>query len=101
MEYIDRYDRDGIDNHDMSRIQRRFANKPFWNTFTPSRDMIHKYGRGNRSTRWAMFEKKNGNKTYSPRYSTSTRRLLLFRIEATSKRMKVPKLRIRLKTLTA
>ena len=60
LEYIDRYDRSDIDNYDMSRIQRKFANKPFWDTFNQSRDLIHKYGSGNRSTRWPMFEKKNG-----------------------------------------
>ena len=58
--YIERYDKGEIDNHDMSRVQRAFANKPFWQTFRPSRDLIQKYGSGNRSTRWPMFENKNG-----------------------------------------
>ena len=58
--YIERYDSGDIDNHDMSRIQRAFANKPFWQTFNPSQKLIKQYGSGNRSTRWPMFEKKNG-----------------------------------------
>ena len=60
LEYLERYDRGDIDNHDMSRVQRRFANKPFWDTFQPSRDMIQKYGSGDRSTRWPMFRRENG-----------------------------------------
>ena len=60
MEYLERYDRGDIDNHDMSRVQRRFANSSFWDTFQPSRDMIQKYGNGSRSTRWPMFENKDG-----------------------------------------
>ena len=60
MEYLDRYDSGDIDNHDMSRVQRRFANSPFWDTFRPSRDMIRKYGSGDKSTCWPMFENKNG-----------------------------------------
>lgn len=61
MEYLERYDKGDIDNHDMSRVQRRFANKPFWDTFQPSKDMIQKYGSGDRSTRWPMF-RREGNK---------------------------------------
>ena len=57
LEYLERYDRGDIDNHDMSRVQRRFANSPFWDTFQPSRDMIQKYGNGDRSTRWPMFRR--------------------------------------------
>lgn len=60
LDYLERYDRGDIDNHDMSRIQRRFANKPFWKTFRPSRDLIEKYGSGNDSTRWPMF-RREGN----------------------------------------
>ena len=61
MEYLERYDKGDIDNHDMSRVQRRFANKPFWDTFQPSRDLIQKYGSGDKSTRWPMF-RREGNK---------------------------------------
>ena len=57
LNYLERYDRGEIDNHDMSRIQRRFANKPFWKTFRPSKDLIEKYGSGNDSTRWPMFRR--------------------------------------------
>lgn len=60
MEYLERYDKGDIDNHDMSRVQRRFANSPFWDTFQPSRDMIQKYGSGDRSTRWPMFRREGG-----------------------------------------
>ena len=60
MEYLERYDRGDIDNHDMSRVQRRFANSPFWDTFQPSRDLIQKYGSGDRSTRWPMFRREGG-----------------------------------------
>ena len=60
MEYLDRYDKGDIDNHDMSRVQIRFANSPFWDTFQPSRDMIQKYGSGEKSTRWPMFRREGG-----------------------------------------
>ena len=60
MKYLERYDRGDIDNHDMSRVQRRFANSSFWETFRPSRDMIQKYGSGDRSTRWPMFRREGG-----------------------------------------
>lgn len=60
MEYLERYDKGDIDNHDMSRVQRKFANSPFWDTFQPSRDMIQKYGSGDRSTRWPMFRREGG-----------------------------------------
>lgn len=60
LEYIDRYDRGEIDNHDMSRIQRKFANSSFWDTFYPSKKMIREYGSGYESTKWPLFEKKDG-----------------------------------------
>ncbi len=61
LDYLERYDKGDLDNHDMGRIQRAYANNPFWQTFTPSRDLIQKYGSGNRSTRWPMF-RKEGNR---------------------------------------
>ena len=60
MEYIDKYDNGEIDNHDMSRVQRRYANSSFWDTFNPSEKMIREYGSGNESTKWPLFEKKDG-----------------------------------------
>lgn len=60
LEYLERYDRGDLDNHDMGRIQRAYANKPFWQTFNPSKDLIRKYGSGNRSTRWPMFRREGG-----------------------------------------
>ena len=60
MEYIDKYDNGEIDNHDMSRVQRRFANSSFWDTFSPSEKMIREYGSGNESTKWPLFERKDG-----------------------------------------
>ncbi len=61
LDYLERYDKGDLDNHDMGRIQRAYANKPFWQTFNPSRDLIEKYGSGNRSTRWPMF-RREGNR---------------------------------------
>ena len=63
LEYIDKYDRGEIDNHDMSRVQRRFENSSFWDTFQPSEKMIREYGSGNESTKWPLFERKNGRWT--------------------------------------
>ncbi len=60
MDYIERYDNGEIDNHDMSRVQRRFENSPFWETFNPSEKMIREYGSGNESTKWPLFEYKDG-----------------------------------------
>ena len=60
LEYLDKYDRGDIDNYEMSRIQRRYANSPFWDTFRPSEELIEQYGSGNRSTRWPMFERRGG-----------------------------------------
>ena len=60
LEYLDKYDRGDIDNYEMSRIQRRYANSSFWDTFRPSEELIEQYGSGNRSTRWPMFERRGG-----------------------------------------
>ena len=60
MEYIDKYDNGEIDNHDMSKVQRKFANSSFWDTFSPSEKMIREYGSGYESTKWPLFEKKDG-----------------------------------------
>ena len=60
LDYLDQYDRGEIDNYQMSKIQRDYANKSFWKTFSPSPELIEQYGRGDRSTRWPMFEKRNG-----------------------------------------
>jgi hypothetical protein len=59
LDYLEQYDRGEIDNYQMSKIQRDYANKSFWDTFSPSPEMIEQYGRGERSTRWPMFEKRN------------------------------------------
>ena len=55
LDYLEQYDRGDIDNYEMSRIQRAYADNPFWETFQPSDDLIRKYGNGNESTRWPMF----------------------------------------------
>ena len=60
LNYLDQYDRGEIDNYQMSKIQRDYANKSFWKTFSPSPELIEQYGSGDRSTRWPMFEKRNG-----------------------------------------
>ena len=60
LEALEKYDRGDINNYEMSKIQRKYANNPFWDTFRPSRDMIKKYGSGNKSTRWPMFKNEGG-----------------------------------------
>ena len=60
LDYLEKYDRGEINNYEMSKIQRKYANKPFWDTFRPSRDLIKKYGSGNKSTRWPMFKNEGG-----------------------------------------
>ena len=60
LDYLEKYDRGEINNYEMSKIQRKYANNPFWETFRPSRDLIKKYGSGNKSTRWPMFKNEGG-----------------------------------------
>ncbi|MBQ7220819.1 MAG: hypothetical protein IJS28_07560 [Synergistaceae bacterium] len=60
LDYLEQYDKGEISNHEMSRIQRRYAEKPFWDTFNPSEELIEQYGSGNESTRWPMFERRGG-----------------------------------------
>ena len=60
LEALEKYDRGDINNYEMSKIQRKYANNPFWRTFRPSRDLIKKYGSGNKSTRWPMFKNEGG-----------------------------------------
>lgn len=60
LDYLDKYDKGKINNYEMSQIQHEYANKPFWETFSPSPELIEQYGKGDKSTRWPMFEKRNG-----------------------------------------
>lgn len=60
---IKRYDRGELNNYEMSKVQRKYAHNPFWKTFNPSKDLIKKYGNGNESTKWPMFELKDGQWT--------------------------------------
>ena len=60
---IKRYDKGELNNYEMSKIQRKYAHNPFWKTFNPSKDLIKKYGNGNESTKWPMFELKDGQWT--------------------------------------
>ena len=60
LDYLEQYHRGEIDNYQMSKIQREYANSSFWNTFNPSRKLIEQYGSGEASTRYPMFERKNG-----------------------------------------
>ena len=60
LDYLEQYDRGEISNYEMSQIQHEFANKAFWDTFSPSENLIEQYGSGNRSTRWPMFERRGG-----------------------------------------
>ncbi len=55
LRYLSDFEQGRISEREMSRIQREFERKPFWQNFRPSRDLISKFGSGNRSSVYPLF----------------------------------------------
>lgn len=60
LRYLSDFEQGRISEREMSRIQREFERKPFWQNFRPSRELISKFGSGNRSSVYPLFRQNEG-----------------------------------------